>query len=713
MEQLRGLAVRPRVDFDCCSTVKRYYSQLHSLQNRFPLSSENELLDFAWKDSFTGSLWRCSNIKYEMASILYNIAALHSQLGIEEARSDPESMKIACTHFQCAAWAFGEMKNQYALVLKGDLSAELMIFMQQICFAQAQECILEKSLADNRKAAIIAKVTAQVISFYNAALSLLFSQVDDGTMADLVGGKLYKEWERYIKFKTSYLSSILLLYQGMNAEEQRKMGERVALYNASCEKLEEAKKESKGMSKIEVINEALTFATDIIEGKRKNAKQENEFIYHESIPDISTISAVQGANLVQGIPFDVTDPQVIGEDVFKRLVPMKTHENLSLYSEEKANILRSLGSKIDDRDAELASFMGSLNTESLNAMGQSQERLPQGLVDRCAELSAKPNAISDLVESMSNLADICSDVEMTLQDIKRILDDENQRQQKQSGKRPSSQLSELNREYTKYFEAHNKAGESNDTLRKAMELHVSNLKILAQPLTALKQQVPQADPIDDVTRKELTALLNKVEEMKRQRDGLFNDLREQILNQDDITSQLIAHGDKDVEELFKKELKKYSQNVNIIEQNLVAQGNILKALTDTYAKHALTLRSYNDTKLKREQFYSSLVASFDVYEDLMLKSSKGLDFYKKLHGNVQKLVSRLKAVRDAQEEERQQMLKSKAPPADSIKSIDNSFKSMMVNGEFDQIISTKLAFKTFFFQFQFHHPAAVRSSKIT
>jgi tyrosine-protein phosphatase non-receptor type 23 len=202
-------------------------------------------------------------------------------------------MKLACTHFQCAAWAFGEIKNQYGSLLKGDLAVELLIFNQQICFAQAQECILEKSLADNRKAAIIAKVTAQVISFYNTASTMLFSQNEDGTIQDLIGGKLYKEWQRYIKFKTSYLSSVLLLYQGIHSEEQRKMGERVALFNAACEMLDQAKKEVKGMNQADVINEALVLATDIIEGKRKNAKQENEFIYHEQVPDISNISAVQ------------------------------------------------------------------------------------------------------------------------------------------------------------------------------------------------------------------------------------------------------------------------------------------------------------------------------------------------------------------------------------------------------------------------------------
>jgi tyrosine-protein phosphatase non-receptor type 23 len=658
--------------------VKRYYAQLHSLENRFPLQSEHDLVEFSWRDVYSSYVFKTGSVKYEMASILYNIAALYTQLAAEESREDSDSMKLACTYFQCASWAFGELKSKYSGDLRGDLSSELMIFKQNMCLAQAQECILEKSLADNRKAQIVAKVTAQVISFYNSAMSALFGQNEDGLIQDFIGSKIYKEWTKYIKFKISYLSAILFLYQGMHSEEQRKMGERVALFNAACEKLEEAKKESKGMNKIDVINEALTLTTDIIEGKRKNAKQENEFIYHESIPEISSVSAVQGACLVQGIPFDVTDAKVIGEDIFKRLVPMKAHEHLSVYSEEKANLLRSLGARIDDRDAELASFMGSLNHDMLKAMEQTYFSIPQSVADRCVELSGKPNAIPDLVDSMSSLAEICYDVESSLKEVKSILDEEARREtevQKQIGKRPSGHMTELTREYSKYMEAHSKAGESNDTLRKAMELHVTNLKILAQPLPTLQAQVPQISPIDQVTRKELQTLLNKVEEMKVQRDGLYNDLREEILNKDDITAQLLANGDKEVEELFKKELAKYSRSIKTIELNLEAQGNILKALTDTYAKHAMTLKAFNDNKLKADQFYSSLVASFDIYEDLIAKSVKGLDFYKKLHTNVMKLLSRVKAARDVQEEERQQLMRSMAPkaPPPVVKPIEKSY----------------------------------------
>ena len=51
-------------------------------------------------------MYNVADIKYEMACILYNIGALHTDLGAMDARNTPDGMKISCTHFQCAAWAF-------------------------------------------------------------------------------------------------------------------------------------------------------------------------------------------------------------------------------------------------------------------------------------------------------------------------------------------------------------------------------------------------------------------------------------------------------------------------------------------------------------------------------------------------------------------------------------------------------------------------------
>lgn len=134
---------------------------------------------------------------------------------------------------------------------------ELVHFYQQVCLAQAQECILEKSMLDNRKATIIgelkafhvvwgvsnivifflAKVAVQVYNYYRQSLAILNSANDE-----ILGSKSNKEWIKYLEFKVAYYRCIALLFQGQQAEEQQKMGERVAFYQAACERLEEARK---------------------------------------------------------------------------------------------------------------------------------------------------------------------------------------------------------------------------------------------------------------------------------------------------------------------------------------------------------------------------------------------------------------------------------------------------------------------------------------
>lgn len=94
-------------------------------------------------------------MRFETVCILYNIGALHCKLGAAELRMTQESMKAACTNFQCAVWAFQHLKEHYPQPSGVDLSPEIMKLFQDICLAQAQECILEKSMQDSRKPAII------------------------------------------------------------------------------------------------------------------------------------------------------------------------------------------------------------------------------------------------------------------------------------------------------------------------------------------------------------------------------------------------------------------------------------------------------------------------------------------------------------------------------------------------------------------------------
>lgn len=61
---------------------------------------------------------------------------------------------------------------------------------------------------------------------------------------------------------------------------------------------------------MQIIADALNFTNDVVEGKRKAAKNENEFIYHEEVPEMSALTQATGAPLVKGIPFSVTDKEV-------------------------------------------------------------------------------------------------------------------------------------------------------------------------------------------------------------------------------------------------------------------------------------------------------------------------------------------------------------------------------------------------------------------
>lgn len=69
------------------------------------------------KDIYTSSSVSANDIRFEIGAVLYNIGALHTQLGAADSRNSADGMKLACTHFQCAAWAFQVKNMNKALVM--------------------------------------------------------------------------------------------------------------------------------------------------------------------------------------------------------------------------------------------------------------------------------------------------------------------------------------------------------------------------------------------------------------------------------------------------------------------------------------------------------------------------------------------------------------------------------------------------------------------
>ncbi|KAM6161081.1 tyrosine-protein phosphatase non-receptor type 23 [Erethizon dorsatum] len=671
LELLRQNAIRVPRDFEGCSVLRKYLGQLHYLQSRVPMGSGQEAaVPVTWTEIFSGKSVAHEDIKYEQACILYNLGALHSMLGAMDKRVSEEGMKVSCTHFQCAAGAFSYLREHFPQAYSVDMSRQILTLNVNLMLGQAQECLLEKSMLDNRKSFLVARISAQVVDYYKEACRAL----ENPDTASLLG-RVQKDWKKLVQMKIYYFAAVAHLHMGKQAEEQQKFGERVAYFQSALDKLNEAIKLAKGQP--DTVQDALRFTMDVIGGKYNSAKKDNDFIYHEAVPALDTLQPVKGAPLVKPLPVNPTDPAVTGPDIFAKLVPMAAHEASSLYSEEKAKLLREVMAKIEDKNEVLDQFMDSmqLDPETVDNL-DAYSHIPPQLMEKCAALSVRPDTVRNLVQSMQVLSGVFTDVEASLKDIRALLEEDELQEQKlqeamgQAGAGPATakgELVEVRKEWTKYMEVHEKASFTNSELHRAMNLHVGNLRLLSGPLDQVRAALPTPalTPEDKAVLQNLKRILAKVQEMRDQRVSLEQQLRE-LIQKDDITTSLVTTDHSEMKKLFEEQLKKYDQLRVYLEQNLAAQDNVLRALTEANVQYAAVRRVLSDLDQKWNSTLQTLVASYEAYEDLMKKSQEGKDFYADLESKVATLLERAQSACQAREAARQQLLdrelKKKPPP---------------------------------------------------
>lgn len=100
------------------------------------------------------------------------------------------------------------------------------------------------------------------------------------------------------------------------------------------------------------------------------------------------------------------------------------------------------------------------------------------------------------------LSGVFTDVESSLKEIREVLeaDEAGKQALQEAGGPPAGEvhpadqvhtLTEIHRDLEKYMEAHEKASFTNTELHRAMNLHISNLRLLGGPLESLKEALPR------------------------------------------------------------------------------------------------------------------------------------------------------------------------------------------------------------------------------
>lgn len=92
-----------------------YARALSLVEPRFPISSDRahvHSLAFTWHDAFkTGKKASVASIHLEKAAVLFNLAAVYSQIALAADRATDVGIRTACGSFQSAAGAFAWMRE--------------------------------------------------------------------------------------------------------------------------------------------------------------------------------------------------------------------------------------------------------------------------------------------------------------------------------------------------------------------------------------------------------------------------------------------------------------------------------------------------------------------------------------------------------------------------------------------------------------------------
>lgn len=230
-------------------------------------------VDFTWFPALGYNTERPlsqNNLKFELSNVLYNLAALYSQLAASANRGSADGLKSACNNFCFAAGVISHLKTSVIPELRStpaeDMDVATLESLQQLLLAQAQECFWQKAVMDGYKDASIAKLAARVSDLYSSA-------GDWGVKSEAISS----EWIHHTTAKHHHFAAAAQYRQACDCLERRKYGEEVARLRDSLICVNEALKEARYINKT-VLGDLNGLKMKVQEDL-KRAEKDNDLIY--------------------------------------------------------------------------------------------------------------------------------------------------------------------------------------------------------------------------------------------------------------------------------------------------------------------------------------------------------------------------------------------------------------------------------------------------
>ncbi|KAM9493097.1 programmed cell death 6-interacting protein isoform 3-T3 [Clarias gariepinus] len=636
----------------------RYYDQLCSVEPKFPFP---ELcLTFTWKDAFDkGSLFGGSvklalaSVGYEKTCVLFNIGALSSQIASEQNLDNDEGLKTAAKFYQLASGAFAHIKDTVLSALNReptmDISPETVGTLSQIMLSQAQEVFVIKATADKMKDGIIAKLANQTADFYGDA----FKQCQ-------YKENLPKEVLPVLAAKHCMMQATAELHQSALAKQNKRFGEEIARLQHGAELVKTVASRYDEYVNVkdlsDKINRALTAA-----------KKDNDFIYHDRVPEVKDLEHIGKATLVKATAIQVPLSQKF-TDIFEKMVPMLVQQSLSIASSRKADLVSRLVGSLREATNLCNGVLASLNLPAA-IEDLSGDSVPQSILEKSRAVIQQGglNSIEQLIKDLPELLQRNREI---LDESLKILNDEETTDNELRAKfnqrwnrTPSGDLYKpLRAEGANFRNILDKAVQADQVVKERYNTHCEMIALLCKPESELCSAIPSANPAKTLQGSEvvnvLKAQLMQLDEIKRDREALEVEVKAVTF---DMTTKFLTalaqDGAINEEALTTGELDtRYGAYTQRVQKNLRSQEDILAQIQTSHQEFAALKQSNADAN-NREEVLKKLASAHDSYIEISSNLREGTKFYNDLTEILLKFQNKCSDIVFARKTEREELLK--------------------------------------------------------
>ncbi|KAI9848211.1 MAG: pH-response regulator protein palA/rim20 [Sclerophora amabilis] len=663
IEMLRSDAIHVREPH--ASGIRKlaaYAAQLVWIGGKFPIDIG---VDFTWYPALGYNTQRPSsqnNIRFELANVLYNLAALYSQLAISQNRSTTEGLKSACNYFCLSAGVVAHIQSEVIPDMRStppeDMDSMTLECLKQLSLAQAQECFWQKAVMDGFKDASIAKLAAKVSDYYSAA-------GDWGIQSDSISS----EWIHHMTAKHYHFAAAAQYRAACDCLEKRKFGEEVARLRDSVGCVNEALDERRWINSI-VLGD-LQGLKNRVQEDLKRAEKDNDMIYLLPVPPKPELKTLDRANMASvKIPKEISESSsMIGENrefgapLFAKLVPYAVHVSASIYVERRDRLVNdSIIHELQNLTTQMHDFLQSLNLPGALQALEKPLGLPPSLISHAEEIR-QGDGLNRLRRSMDDVAKLKASDRATYNEGADLLKSESyeddqarKRYGTNTWTRPSSQetATKLYGQLTE-IDGYLQSAENSDGLVKGKLAECENLiTLLAGPDRDIEDFVPSTRRATMTVKVErevatLRGALNEVTRLESRRRKKIGALKEKAKS-DDISSELLAEAARlerewpaqkiepaQFEYLFEQRLQRYDVDRRIVPEEEEEQAQFSARVKEANSAFLRARKGDSSTK-DREQALQKLENAYFKYKEIV----SNLDVGRKFYNDLAKIVGRFR-----------------------------------------------------------------------